>query len=137
MAEAKFDLLVCTCDSYEDAWTPFFTLLKKHWPDAERLRIILTTETKDFSFPGLRIVCARTGVRRRGKSKPWGARMIASLDLVKAPLVLWMLDDFFVNRPVCTAVLRTFAAKMCIHDWDSVELIPLGDKKGTSLGEEP
>jgi len=131
-----FDLLVCTCDGCEDTWTPFFTLLKKHWPGSERLRIVLTTERKDFSIPGLTIACAKTGMNWRGKSRPWGARMLASLGLVNSPLVLLMLDDYFIDLPVQTSVLEEVAAEMKAGQWDSVGLIPQGDKCGQVLAED-
>lgn len=132
-----YDLIVCTCDAYEDTWLPFFTLLKKHWPDAENLRIILTTETKDFIFPGLTIICAKTGMNWRGKPNPWGKIILTSLNLVKAPLMLFMLDDFFIDRTVHIDLLKSIATKMLDNKWDTVELIPQGDKTGKALPEEP
>jgi hypothetical protein len=133
--ENHFDLLVCTCDAYEDTWMPFFTLLKEHWSGAEQLRIILTTETKDFSYPGLNILCAKTGLNWRGKSKPWGERILESLYLVKTQIVLLMLDDYFISCSVKVPLINEFADVMLKSDWASVELIPQGDKKGSPTSD--
>jgi hypothetical protein len=133
----KYDLIVCTCDAYEDTWFPFFTLLKKYWPGAEHLRIILTTELKDFVFPGLAITCAKAGKDWRGRSQPWGKTLLASLKLVEAPLSLFMLDDFFINRTVHVDLLNSLADKMIEHKWDTVELIPQGNKTGLESPDVP
>lgn len=132
--EILYDLIVCTCDAYEDTWIPFFTLLKAYWPGADSLRIILTTEKKDFTFPGLDIICAKTGMTRRNKSKPWGARILASLELIQAPLVLFMLDDFFINRPVRVKDIDDFAEEMLkSKNWGRLELNPQGMRKGETV----
>ena len=40
-------ILVNSCDLYEDAWYPFFYLLRKHWP-ACNYNTVLNTETKQY-----------------------------------------------------------------------------------------
>ena len=42
-------ILVSSCDLYEDAWYPFFKLLKIQWPECEQYRIVLNTETKTYN----------------------------------------------------------------------------------------
>ncbi len=91
----KLTLLVCSCDSYEDLWAPFFTLLKKYWAPFD-LHIILNTESKIFSFDGLDIECVHSPSEKR-----YGQRMLNALSHVKTEYVLLMLDDFFIRTPVC------------------------------------
>lgn len=43
----KYALLVNTCDKFEDCWIPFFSLLKKYWPDCSG-KIYLNTEYKSY-----------------------------------------------------------------------------------------
>lgn len=38
-------ILLSTCDKYEDAWLPFFTLFKTYWKECT-FPIYLNTETK-------------------------------------------------------------------------------------------
>ncbi len=57
---SQLTVFVSSRDDYEDCWVPFFTLLKKYWPDC-RLPIVLNTQQKHFAFDGLDITCTRTG----------------------------------------------------------------------------
>jgi hypothetical protein len=95
-----FTLLVNSCDSFEDCWTPFFTLLDRYWPE-KRPRILLNTEVKDWSFPGVTIETTRVqrGVDRR---LSWSECLTAALDRVETPLVLYMQEDYFLEVPVDT-----------------------------------
>lgn len=86
-------ILVNSCDSYSDLWPPFFALLKKYW-NTSGVRIILNTETKDFSFDGLTIECVHC------PNSPYGGRIIHALKQVKTKYVINMLDDFFLRKPV-------------------------------------
>lgn len=97
MLEDEVTVLLNTCDSFSDCWYPFFKLWSKFFPD-HSLKIILNTETKDFTFDGLNIENLHLF---RGKEKPsFGEQMNAYLDYVDTPFVLTMLDDFFLNKPV-------------------------------------
>ena len=55
---SQLTVFVSSRDDYEDCWVPFFTLLKKYWPDC-RLPIVLNTQQKHFAFDD--ITCTRTG----------------------------------------------------------------------------
>lgn len=92
----KLTLLVNSCDAYSDLWHPLFTLLNRYWKLAN-IPVLLNTETKDFSFPGLNIRCIHTQ-----KDVPYGNRMINALQEVKTEFVLLFLDDFFLRSPVDT-----------------------------------
>ena len=97
--EKKLTILVNTCDAYEDLWMPFFTLLKRYW-DPHKIRIVLNTESKDFSMDGLQIDC----VHFPGKSK-YGERILHALEQITTEYTLLLLDDFFLRKPVDTEVL--------------------------------
>ena len=103
--EDKITILVCSCDKYSDLWPPFFQLLKEYWPD-NSCKIILNTESKGYSLPGLNIHSFALGKASYGK------RMISHLSLIKTPYVLLLLDDFFLRRPVDTAMLINIIEKM-------------------------
>ena len=89
-------MLVCSCDSYEDTWYPFFKLLKKYWPNCN-MPIILNTETKTYQYEGLRIKCLK---KFKNKNVPYGERMIAHIKEINTPYTIVMMDDFFLKRPV-------------------------------------
>ena len=94
LLKEQLTILVNTCDAYEDLWVPFFTLLKKYW-DPDGIRILLNTESKDFSFNGLKIECVHSLGEKR-----YGQRMLNALKQVKTKYVLLLLDDFFLRNPV-------------------------------------
>lgn len=94
LLKEQLTILVNTCDAYEDLWVPFFTLLKKYW-DPDGIRILLNTESKDFSFNGLKIECVHSPGEKR-----YGQRMLNALKQVKTEYVLSLLDDFFIRSQV-------------------------------------
>ena len=98
-----YTILVNSCDNYDDLWTPFFTLFKKYWPNCNK-RIILNTETKSFSFPGLDIECF--SLFKDNPNATWSERFGRHLDLIDTDFVLILLDDFFFEKPVDTARLE-------------------------------
>jgi len=113
-----YTILVSTCDAYEDAWHPFFKLFSTYWPDC-RQQILLTTEEKGFSYGRLRIDCAKVGKSLRGRSLPWGECMIRSLRRVDSPVVLLILEDFFLCDSVDVGQIESLVDVMirtkCTH----------------------
>lgn len=97
-------LLVLSCDKYEDAWIPFFTLLKKHWASFD-MPVVLNTETKSFSFDGLDI---RTfSMYEKDQQVPWGQRMLDHLAKVDTDFVYLMCEDFFIRENVKTDKMQS------------------------------
>ena len=87
-------ILVNSCDDYSDAWTPFFTLFKRFWPNCE-YPILLNTETKKFDIEGLNIRTINSS-----KSLSYSERLLQALKEVETPLVLILLEDFFIRNYV-------------------------------------
>ena len=96
--ECEFDkdvtIIVNSCDKYEDAWEPFFFLLKKYWPQCEKYKIILNTESKvyDCDFLNIETIC--------GGQLTWSKRIKNVLKEVKTELVVFLLEDFFLKSPL-------------------------------------
>lgn len=59
--------IVLSYDGYADCWDPFFTLLKKYFPESKEFEIILSTTTKSYEFEGLNIKTLT-----HGNDAPWG-----------------------------------------------------------------
>lgn len=95
----KLTVLVNSCDTYEDLWIPFFSLYRKYWED-NTVRLMLNTESKDFSLDGLHIDCVHCD------EKEYGARMLNALSAVETEYVLILLDDFFLRKPVNMSRIR-------------------------------
>ena len=89
-------ILVSSCDKYEDAWIPFFTLLKKYWPDRP-YPVYLSTERKTISsVAGVPV----TTINDPRDGATWSARLIHALRQIKSDYVLFFLEDFFLMKPV-------------------------------------
>lgn len=97
-------LLVSSYDGGEDLWEGFFTGLTRQWPELD-LPIVLNTESKSYSFPGLDI---RTlGLYPDGgKDIPWGKRLQETLKRIDSEFVLFFLEDFWLEGPVDDAFFR-------------------------------
>jgi hypothetical protein len=90
-------LYISSCDKYSDLWEPFFKLFMKYWPDCP-YPIVLVSETKTFSYPGLDIQCPR--FYEPDEPSPWGERNIRTLESIDSQFIFFMLDDFFIFQPV-------------------------------------
>lgn len=92
--EDKITIFVCSCDSYEDLWYPFFFFLDKYWPN-NKLQIVLNTETKSYVYKDLKIISYP-----QSKSEKYGERMIRNLKNISTDYTLLLLDDFFLRSEV-------------------------------------
>lgn len=87
-------ILVNSCDKYEDAWYPFFYLLRNHWP-ACNCDIVLNTETKQYYDDFFNIKTINTGAELS-----WTARLRYVLNKIDTEFVLFFLEDFFLITDV-------------------------------------
>lgn len=88
-------ILVNSCDLYKDAWDPFFSLLKIHWPECEKYHIVLNTETIKYSCDYLCIETICGGV-----NVSWSKRLKNVLSKIQTEYVIYFLEDFFLMSPV-------------------------------------
>lgn len=96
--ENKMTILLCTCDSYEDLWQPFFTLFDKFGGELKKHPIIINTESKQYKYPNLNIKCINQKEPFNGMT--WGKRLRNVLSSISSEYVLFLLDDFFLTRKV-------------------------------------
>lgn len=111
----KVTILVCTCDSYEDLWLPFFKLLDKYWKDND-LTIVLNTETKTYAYRNLNIVSYP-----QTRKETYGERIIRNIQHIETKYTLLLLDDFFLRRNVDTIALSNYIEIM--NSDDKVDVI--------------
>lgn len=90
-------LLILSCDAYEDAWIPYFTLLEKFWIGFD-MPIILNTETKHFSYKHFDV---RTySMYKKGEYVPWGKRLLDHLNKVTTDFIYVVCEDYFLRENV-------------------------------------
>ncbi len=104
----RFALLLNSCDSYSDTWTPFFDLLEKNWKKIP-CNIYLNTETKDFDDKKYSF---KVNIINSAPNLRWGGRLIAALDKIKEEYILMTLDDYFVCSPINEDALKKLVDKM-------------------------
>lgn len=107
MTTPRYTLVICTCDAYEDAWDPLFTLFRKYWRTLD-VPIVLNTETKTYQHAGFDIICPQLYQDRPNpQSVPWSKRLRETLQrAVSTELVMLFLDDFYLQSPVNTERLE-------------------------------
>ncbi len=107
-------LVICTCDSYQDAWPPLFTLFQRYWPSVRSFPIVLNTETAVYRHDGFDIYCPRLYKAHPAPSTvPWSKRLRETLvQTVHTDLVLLYLDDFYIRSPVNTERLQVCLSLM-------------------------
>ena len=91
-------LLISSCDSYDDLWRPFFTLLKKNWPDCAYKKYLITENKK---FDDLNVLSLSLGL-----NLSWSSLLIKALDKIETPYVLLMLEDFFIHSKVDNKLIQ-------------------------------
>ena len=89
-------ILVSSCDKYEDAWEPFFRLLKIQWNDCP-YDIVLSTETKQYKCDFWNV---RTINSPSQKVLSWSSRLKYTLEQIDTEYVLFFLEDFFLLEKV-------------------------------------
>ncbi len=118
-------LIVSSCDNYSDLWAPFFNLLKIYWPDCP-YQVLLITEDKVFNGKG--IISTKIG-----PGLDWSSLLSKSLDLVKTPYVLFMLEDFFLREMVETEKIEKILKHMSRSSIDMLRLIPYKGRVTSNL----
>lgn len=91
-------LLVASCDAYSDAWPPFFALFRKYWPDCP-YPVYLMTNHERPEIPGVRILAL-------GEDAKWASNMLRALEIMPCEQLLYFQEDYFLQRPVSTALIR-------------------------------
>lgn len=92
-------LLVNSCDKYEDAWDPFFRLLKIHWPNCP-YDVVLSTESKQYCCDFLQVKTVNSD-----SNLSWSSRLKDTLNQIETEYILFFLEDFFLMSSVKEEIL--------------------------------
>jgi hypothetical protein len=97
----SFAVFVNTSDGFEDCWAPFFSLFERYGGILRQAPVYLNTERKSFSWPGLNLSCTRVWPEAHAEQRlSWGECLARGLGAVKEPYVLYLQEDYFLDRPV-------------------------------------
>jgi len=90
---------VSTLDQWSVVWPGFIHGFKKYWPDCP-WPVVFSTEEKDTGFgTALKV----------GHEKQWGVRNRKALEQILSPVILFMIDDFWLCDPVKTDKMIDFS----------------------------
>ena len=117
----ELTIFINTCDSYEDCWDPFFKLFSKYWQHCPFL-IVLNTEIKEYSYPGLNIRCTKTSVGEY-KKLGWSECLMLALDSIQTPYILYLQEDYFLEAQVNDRMIFQLLNEMKLMDLDVVQLL--------------
>ena len=124
MSNKNFTVLVNTSDGFEDCWDPFFKLFTLFWEEIGG-SIILNTEFKNYTYPNLSIICAKSHIKEKSRKLTWSECLINALQQVETPLVLYVQEDYFFDQKVNHCLIEEMAARMLADN--SIKYIGLTD----------
>lgn len=107
----KYSIIVNSSDDYQDCWPPFFVLFKKYWPESDAT-IYLNTGKKDWSDQCQeKIICTKVE-NNENKRLTWSECLIKALDMIETPLVLYLQEDYFIDKMVSHDRIENYASIM-------------------------
>lgn len=80
-------VLILSCDKYEDAWQPFFSLFHKFWPECP-YPVYLGTNTISPVLPGVKTLLS-------GEAENWSADTRKILGQIPEDYIILLLEDYF------------------------------------------
>ena len=86
------DVVVVSCDTYSDAWPPFFENFFNNWRKCP-LDIYLISNTKRFKHNKVKNI-------NIGKDISWSDNLRKGLKKIKNKYVLLMIDDLLLNKKI-------------------------------------
>ncbi len=105
-------ILVSSCDAFFDAWKPFAEFCAKFWRDCP-LEIFLLTNH-------LAITSRKIQPLAVGADRGWSSNLLAALDRVPHPYVLYFQEDYFLTDFVRQEQLANDFAEMIDSGADSL-----------------
>lgn len=111
-----YSILVNSSDGFEDCWEPFFALFDRYWPSCNA-PIFLNTETKVGAIRQRPVISTQVAKSARAdRPLTWSQCLSAALGQIGTPLVLYMQEDYFLERPVAASLVDEMADLMMKDD---------------------
>lgn len=107
MQKMSMSIIIPSCRAYSDCWTPFVRLFKKYWPNC-KYPLYLMTDRVDEPWLG-------DGVNMTEVDLGWSQNLYHNLNRVKDPLVLMLLDDFFLTEEVDKEFIDRAVRRMWLY----------------------
>jgi hypothetical protein len=105
-------LVVSSCDAFFDSWRPFSTFLDKFWADCPLETFLLTNQ--------LTVKSSRLQAIALGPDRGWSSNLLAALERIRHPYLLYFQEDYFLTAPVARAQLAEDFAYVISSGADSL-----------------
>lgn len=97
----KRAFVISTCDLYSDCWKPLLLSIRQHWPDCP-FPIYMITNHKDCDDDLVTTI-------KVGEHLGWGSNTKKALPQIDCDYLLYIQEDFFLNKDVNTkGILEDF-----------------------------
>lgn len=110
-------IVVSSCDAFEDVWNPFFTLFFRYWPDCP-FPIYLIANYKKYDDLRVQTIAV-------GEDKRWATNMRTALGSIKTEYILYLQEDYLLEKKVDTAKVLKFISYMKEYNAAYVRLVPM------------
>lgn len=126
-------ILVPSFDKYSFLWPMFFKMFKKNWPDCP-YKIYLGSNFKTCGLDWVTDV-------KIGKDTTWGLKVSKMLHQIQEDYVLFILEDFFIVKPVDNVVIANALEFIISNNLDCLGLhacpspLPIVESRDKPFGE--
>lgn len=110
-------VIVSSWDGFADCWPFFVHGLKKYWPDCP-WRVLLMTTGSLPQFEGIETVNLQ-------EDRGWASNLKRTLEHVSTPYVLYLQEDYWIEKPVNTAALANVLAEMRKQNAGYARIVPV------------
>lgn len=116
-AASECTVVVSSFDGFQDCWEAFAHGLTHYWPDCP-CRVILLTGKLKPELPGIEILALE-------KDYGWAGNLQRALERIETSYVLYLQDDYWLERSVDTAAFLHWLSEMSNHNWGYLRLLPV------------
>lgn len=91
-------VVVSSCDKYSWVWGPFFSSIRKYWSNCS-YKLFLSSNTISLNDQGVETLLS-------GPDEGWSDTLIENISKVSSEYVVFLQDDFILEKMVNTALLN-------------------------------
>lgn len=106
-------VLVGSHDRYSAAWAPFCHGMRKYWPDCPW----------PVKFVTNRLTAPCGGSLKVGGDRDFSGNVRNALKLVRAPIIFWMLEEYWLCESPNTDAIKSFVNVILRGNVDAIRLI--------------
>lgn len=109
-------ILVVSCDSYRDLWTPFFTLFFRYWPDCP-YQVYLCSNEIGYDEQRVRTILV-------GPDRSWSSNLKRCFEHLPAEYLILFQEDFLFTKLVDTETVRNLVLYLQKEGGACLRLMP-------------